>query len=240
MRLRLLAASAAASALLVLAGCATSAGSGGSTPDPEPSSSATDDMVDTELAAAWLDAGRAVGIVTWGSSSCVPYGEASVDGDTLSVTLTDPVGAACTRDYVPRATVVALPEGVDATEDLEVVVAGDTYSGSVDLDGLDTSLVAEGMTEYEPSAGWTDADGLFVILTWGSSGCVPVVEEVVESAEGELTVVFADPPADQVCTMDMAPRGTVAYVETPSEDSATELVLAGAEFDDVQVSILPN
>ena len=31
-------------------------------------------------------------------------------------------------------------------------------------------------TDFEPSAGWTDQDGMFVLLTWGSSTCPPVVD----------------------------------------------------------------
>ncbi|GAA3635293.1 hypothetical protein GCM10022200_18250 [Microbacterium awajiense] len=236
MRLRTLAAAAAASALLLLAGCATSPGGGDATTGPSPS----DDPAAAELAAAWLDSGRAVGLVTWGSSTCQPTAIVEPEGQTLRVELVDDAQAACTRDYVPRATVLGVPEDVDATENLEIIVTGDAYSGRVELDGLDPEYVVEGMTDYEPSAGWTDIDGMFVILTWGSSGCPPVLEDVTETAEAEITATFADPPADQVCTADMAPRGTVAYVDALSEDSDVELVLVGDGYDSVRVPILPD
>jgi hypothetical protein len=51
-------------------------------------------------------------------------------------------------------------------------------------------------------------------------------------------VTFETPPADQVCTMDMAPRATVAFVEGLEEDVDVSLVLAGSpELDNVRVPI---
>ncbi|WP_156378852.1 hypothetical protein [Microbacterium sp. Root61] len=232
---RLLAVSAAIGlAAFALAGCATPAGA------PNSSGAPSAPVVgDTELDAAWLDDGRAVGIVTQGSSTCVPTaGEPTYDAATatLTVELTDPEGAACTRDLVPRASLVSLPAGVDPTKDLEIVVTG-TYAGDTDLDG-DPGLTGKAgdMTEYLPSAGWFD-DGGFLILSWGSSSCVPVLEDVVATTPLEVTATFQTPAADQVCTADMAPRVTVAGVTGVDDDFDVQLILTGGEFDNIKVRI---
>jgi hypothetical protein len=217
-----------------LAGCA-------SNPAAAPSATpTTSDGTEVEIDAAWLDDGRIVGLVTTGSSTCVPAAdEATLEADgSLAVTLVEPdADTACTRDLVPRVTLVEVPEGVDPSQDLAITVTGDGYSGSTDLEGVD-GLVGGGMTDYLPSAGWTDTDGQFVLLTWGSSSCVPVISDVVASGPAEMMVTFETPAADQVCTMDMAPRATVAFVEGLEEDGDVSLVLAGSpEFDNVRVPI---
>lgn len=218
----------------VLAGCASSPSA---TPSSTPS---TGDSTQAEIDAAWLDDGRIIGLVTTGSSTCVPAAdEATLQADgSLAVTLVEPdADTACTRDLVPRVTLVEVPEGVDPSEDLAITVTGDGYSGSADLEGVE-GLTGGGMTDYLPSAGWTGTDGQFVLLTWGSSTCVPVVSDVAASGPAEVTVTFQTPPADQVCTMDMAPRATVAFVEGLEEDVDVSLVLAGSpEFDNVRVPI---
>ena len=80
--------------------------------------------------AAWLDDGRIIGLVTMGSSGCVPAAEEATleDDGTLSVTLVEPdADTACTADFVPRVTLVEVPEGVDPAEDLAITVTGDGY-----------------------------------------------------------------------------------------------------------------
>jgi hypothetical protein len=217
-----------------LAGCASQAASA-------PSSSPTDDAGEEfEMDAAWLDDGRIIGLVTMGSSGCVPMAEeATLEADgSLSVTLVEPeADTVCTTDYAPRVTLVEVPEGVDPAEDLAITVTGDGFTATTELEGA-AGLEGGGMTEYLPSAGWTETDGQFVLLTWGSSSCVPVIEKVEASGPAEVTVTFQTPPADQVCTMDMAPRATVAFVEGLEEDSDVSLVLTGSpEFDNVTVPI---
>ncbi len=217
-----------------LAGCA-------STPATAPSSTpTTGDSTEVEIDAAWLDDGRIIGLVTTGSSTCVPAAdEATLQADgSLAVTLVEPdADTACTRDLVPRVTLVEVPEGVDPAKDLAITVTGDGYSGSTDLEGVD-GLAGGGMTDYLPSAGWTDTDGQFVLLTWGSSSCVPVIADVAAPGPAEVTLTFESPAADQVCTMDMAPRATVAVVDGLEEDSDVSLVLTGsAEFDNVRIPI---
>jgi hypothetical protein len=217
-----------------LAGCATPAAS---TPSSSPT---TGDSTEVEIDAAWLDDGRIIGLVTVGSSTCVPAADdATLQADgSLAVTLVEPdADTPCTRDLVPRVTLVEVPEGVDPSEDLAITVTGDGYSGAAELDGVD-GLSGGGMTDYLPSAGWTDTDGQFVLLTWGSSSCAPVIAEVAASAPAEVTVTFETPAADQVCTADMAPRATVAFVEGLEEDSDVSLVLAGTpEFDNIRIPI---
>lgn len=192
---------------LLLAGCAT-----GSTGPASGGSSAPTASTELELQAGWLDGGRQIALVTQGSSSCVPMvSDATLQADgTLAISLEDaPADQVCTADFAPRVSLAAAPEGVDATKALAIVVT-DAHGarGEVELAGA-TGLVAP--TENAPSAGWVSADS-FALLTWGSSSCAPVVQDVAASAPTSVTVTFATPPADQMCTMDMAPR--VALVST--------------------------
>ncbi|MFB7891578.1 hypothetical protein ACFC1I_05205 [Microbacterium sp. NPDC056044] len=225
----------------LLTACATPAGSTGTTPTP--ASTGTDDSSkEQDVDAAWLDGGRMIGVVTQGSSTCVPVADEAtyVDG-VMKVTLVEPEGdKACTRDFVPRVTLVGVPEGVDPAKGVEIEVTGDGWHGDTDLDGVE-GLTAGGETDYLPSAGWTDVDGQFVILSWGSSSCAPAVENTEATSATEVTVTFVTPPADQVCTMDMAPRGVVTAVNgLEDEDAGTFAILTGAEFDNVRIPVYPN
>lgn len=215
-----------------LSGCATpTAGS------PTP----TDRPADAEVSAAWLDDGRSIGLVTLGSSTCVPWAEsATLEGDVLVVGLADSdPDAACTADFAPRATVLSVPDGVDPGDDLRIRVGGDGISGETTLGGVAGLAGPGGETDYLPSAGWTSTAGQFVLLTWGSSTCVPVISGVAATAAAEVTVTFETPPADQVCTMDMAPRGTVVQVDGLEKPDGAEAVLTGSpEFDDIRIPLL--
>ena len=226
----------------VLTACAT--GSGGTAPSASAGSDSDDDdsSSEQEVGAAWLDGGRAIGIVTQGSSTCIPTAEETTYADgVLNVTLVEVSGdTACTADLVPRVSLASVPGDVDPTKDLEVKVTGDGWTGDTDLSGVD-GLTTGGETDYLPSAGWTDTDGQFVILTWGSSTCLPVIENTEATSDTEITVTFMTPPADQVCTMDMAPRGTVASVlEGPDDESDVFAILTGAEFDNIRIPIIAN
>ncbi len=226
--------------LLALAGCTTAPASPGSS-----SSVPTGGEVsEVEVDATWLDDGRMIGIITYGSSTCIPVVEdaALQDNGTFAVILADPdEDTACTRDMVPRVTLVeALPD-MDPAVDLEITVAGEGFTGDTELDavqGLDPSNTA---SEYAPSAGWIDTDDSFVIVTWGSSTCVPVVESTAVSGSAEVTVMFATPPADQVCTMDMVARALITSVsglgDDSDGDSGITAVLVGDDFDSVRVPI---
>ncbi|WP_103663384.1 hypothetical protein [Microbacterium sp. CJ77] len=226
--------------LLALAGCTTAPASPGSS-----SSVPTGGEVsEVEVDATWLDDGRMIGIITYGSSTCIPVVEdaALQDNGTFAVILADPdEDTVCTADMVPRVALVeALPD-MDPAVDLEITVAGDGYTGDTELDavqGLDPSNTA---SEYAPSAGWIDTDDSFVIVTWGSSTCVPVVESTAVSGAAEVTVTFVDPPADQVCTMDMVPRALITSVsglgDDSDGDSGITAVLVGDDFDNVRVPI---
>lgn len=207
--------------VLLLAGCATATPSGGS--------SSSGDAVELEVEAGWLDGGRQIALVTWGSSGCIPTAsDVAVQADgAVAVTLDEGAAdKACTADYGPRVTLVGVPDGVDAAQEVSLVVTDRKGGrGETDLDAFAGAAVEE----YAPSAGWVD-DGMFAVLTWGSSSCAPRVQDV--SAEGEIvTVAFVDPPADQVCTMDMAPRAVLAQTPDASDD-ATQVTLTGggAEF----------
>lgn len=217
---------------LALVGCASAAGG------PPPASETI--APDPDLGAAWLDSGRMVGLVTLGSSTCVPGvdGEAAVDGDgVLHVELAMPRATQpCTADLVPRVTLVDLPDGVDPEEDLQIEVSGDEYFGLVQLDGV-PGLDPSGETDYQPSAGWATAPNQFVILTWGSSTCLPQMEDIAATAPAEVTVSYVTPPSDQICTDDMAAQGAVTAVTGLEEDSGVELVLAGGTFLGLRVPI---
>ena len=221
-------------AALLMAGCTSSPGATSPTSSSAPQESGTPaPTTGDEVEAAWLDDGRMFAIVTQGSSTCIPAVETvTADGQTVTVALavTEGEDAACTADFAPRASVGALPEGVDPTEDVEFVVTLDGRTDDVDLDG-DAALtgVPGSPTEYAPSAGWLD-DGSLVLLTWGSSSCAPVVEAVEGSgATGTVTFTTAE---DQVCTMDMAPRATlIAFGDDQVDDDDFQLTLVGANLD---------
>jgi hypothetical protein len=234
-RLPLAGLGALAIASLALAGCASSAG--GPT-----SVSATPQQTieaDPDLGAAWLDGGRMVGLVTLGSSTCVPgiADEAEYTDGVLHVELAPPAGdTACTRDLVPRVTLVGVPADVDPQENLQIEVTGDEYFGQVELEGV-PGLEASGETDYEPSAGWATTKGQFVILTWGSSTCIPEIEDVAATGPAEVTVTYVTPPDDQVCTMDMVPRGAVTAVNDLEENADVELILTKGGFLGIKVPI---
>ncbi|MFL2001041.1 hypothetical protein [Microbacterium sp. A1-JK] len=236
----------AAAALLLLAGgglaaCATPTGSGASSETPAASpSSETSTPVDADIDAAWLSGGTMIAVLTRGSSTCVPVASdvAFADG-VLSVELADPpADQACTRDFVLRAFAVVVPEGVDPAEDIEIAVSGSEASGSVELAGVAGLVPSDGLQDGGvPTAGWSSADGVFALLTWGSSGCPPVVQDALVSAPGEITVTLAESPADRICTSDFAPRVTLGEVPGIESDTAYELVLQGDGLDGTRVPI---
>jgi len=96
---------------------------------------------------------------------------------------------------------------------------------SADLDAL--AEAPQGQTEYTPSAGWFDDEGI-VLLTWGSSSCPPVVNDV-QSTDAGATVTFQE--VDGVCTMDLAPRVTPILLPQEAADGAFELTLVGGGLD---------
>lgn len=213
---------------LLLAGCA----SGAAVPASSGSASETPIGGEIRTEAGWLDGGRFIGIVTDGSSTCVPTAtDATVQADgTLAVTLDNgPADKACTADMVPRVSLVGVPEGVDPTKDLDIVVTmAQGGRGDADLDGLDASQVKTGETDYLPSAGWVDDDQI-AILTWGSSTCAPVVGDVTASDPKNVMVTFAD-LGDKPCTMDMAPRATLISVAgLDVDDDGASVTLSGGD-----------
>lgn len=217
---------------LALAACATPAGGPSEAPSepPTPTPAAETDAA-TELHAAWLDAGRAVAVVTYGSSTCLPAVEdVQGEGSSVTVVISEPEDGPCTMDYVPRATYIGLPAGVDIDDGLTVVVTG-AFEGTVKLDDEDDLTGTPGeSTDYAPSAGWFDKTG-FVVLTWGSSSCAPGVASVEATGDEALALTFADFPDDQVCTMDMGPRVAVAAVSDGfGDEDDVELTLSGADI----------
>lgn len=219
---------------LLLAGCASGAPSTTGSATPEPSAT----TVTTEVAAAWLDGGAQIAVLVPGSSTCLPMAEeATYEAGVLSVSLVDPADTACTRDLVLRGIAVAAPAGVDPAQALTVEVAGSGYTGSVELPGVAGMTPTDGLMDGLPSAGWTTQAGSFALLTWGSSSCRPQLQDASVTAPGEISVTFATPPADQVCTADMAPRVTVvdvpdvepgvAYTAVLSGDGSTAVPIAG-------------
>ena len=224
----------AASLVVALAGCAelepTSApipsaeASGGSSTDPSEAPS-------TDPAAAWLDGGRAIALVTWGSSStaCAPKAaDVTAEGQTVTVALAGPpADTACTADFAPRATYVAVPDGVETTKDVTLSFRGDQFSGRVTLPGR-TSSASGGAEDMMPSAGWFASDGI-VLLTWGSSSCPPVVQDVAEK-DGGATVSFVT-DTTRACTRDLAPRLTVLEVTAPQDPTGFTLTLKGDGLD---------
>jgi hypothetical protein len=227
-------------AALLVAGCTAGPGSQTPTSSPAPSADSNDDANDVE--GTLLDDGRMFAVITWGSSTCVPQvDEVTGSGQNVTVTLVEPKGddgaeKACTADMAPRASVGALPEGVDPTSDVTLQVTYGDLAEDVDLDGNAAFAGKPGSsTEFTPSAGWFD-DSSLVLLTWGSSSCPPVVESLEGSGStGTVTFVTDDTKA---CTMDMAPRATIiSFGDDEIDDDGFTLTLVGGGLEgDVEVS----
>jgi hypothetical protein len=133
-------------ALLLATGCGSGDAGGSATTEPPASTeTATTEPLDLtagssvvglpgDLAAPPVDAAAGAArttdptllyVVTFGSSTCplVPDPIATSTGEgAVEVTFPEPGDGACTADYVPATTVVALPEGVDGAGDLVVTV----------------------------------------------------------------------------------------------------------------------
>lgn len=189
--------------------------------EPPPRTSAPEESA-MRPAAAWLDAGRMIGVVTRGSSSCVPSaGEATASGQEISVTLTDQTGGACTADLASRASEVAVPVGVDPHQPVTVHLTYLDQTIDLTLDGNTELTGTPGEeTDYQPTAGWFD-DGGIALLTWGSSSCRPQVANIDETADG---IVATFTTHQGVCTMDMAPRVTVLHVGQVGRDRSLTLI----------------
>ena len=182
---------------------------------------------DPDLGAAWLDGGRMIGLVTLGQLDLRPRSpkRPTLDGDgvlDVDARRRPRPTSACTTDLVPRVTLVGRARGRRPRAGPRD--RGDratSYIGEIELDGV-AGLAGGGETDYLPSAGWADVEGQFVILTWGSSSCVPVIEDVAATGPAEVTVTYETPPDDQVCTMDMAPAPRSPPSTTSRRDSDVE------------------
>lgn len=205
MRIRLFAALAGSFVVATaLAACATPAAG-----DAAPGGGADAVAPAPRVDAGWLDGGATIGVVTYGSSSCRPeVSQVTEEGGVIIVALREPAADACTDDLVARALEVPVPEGVDASTDQQV---------RVELEGARTDIALPAyrggpVTEFEPSATWI-GDHVIALRTWGSSSCPPVVEDTRVASPASVVVRFETPPADQVCTMDMAPQLTLVQLD---------------------------
>ena len=214
----------AASLSIALAGCAQLE----PVAAPVPTGSAPAEP-STDPAAAWLDGGRGIGLVTYGSSSlaCTPaVQDVATDGQTITVMLAEPdPEAVCTADFAPRGTYVAVPEGVDPSKDVTLSFDGAGAQGRLTLTG---SSALGAPRQGAPTAGWFSPSGI-LLLTWGSSTCRPVVSDVAEEKVGATVTFQTD--ATQMCTMDFAPRITVLGVTPPADPSDYTLALKGDHLD---------
>lgn len=193
-----------------LAGCATATPSSGADATPQATETPAGEL--TEFDAAWLDGGRQVGLVTQGSSTCIPTAEdVSYADGVLQLTLADVSDGPCTMDYVPRVSLVPVPDDVDPSANLAIEVSGD-YVGEMVLPGVE-GLAAESPSEQLPSAGWTTTDGTFIVLLWGSSGCPEYITTAEVSGDAAISVSLSDQPADKVCTADIAPNPQLTTVD---------------------------
>lgn len=222
---------------LLAAGALTGCASGQAGPTPTGGATGSETPVEIiDVSAAWLDGGAMIGVILERSSSCRPFPDAVTHEEgVLRVSLMES-GSACTTDLTPPGVAVTLPKGVDSAEDLRVEVRGAGYEGVAELPGVPDLVPGGGLEGGRPSAGWADA-GTFALLTWGSSSCVPQVASAAVTGAEELVVTFVTPPADQVCTADMAPRVTVVEVPGATAGSTYEAVLAGDSFDGIRLPI---
>lgn len=228
--LALLAAVTAVSLTALLGGCAGS--SSGSAPSEDPA-----ETLDTDLGAAWLDGGRMVGLITQGSSTCVPTAEGEYADGVLQVTLTDVSEGACTSDFAPRVSLVAVPEDVDPSANLVIEVTGAGFGGEVTLPGVD-GLAFESVSEQTPSAGWTTAEGGVIVLLWGSSGCPELVTATEVTGDAAATATLSGVEEDKVCTADYAPNPQLTAIDGLGGVQDVQLTISGPVGESFTTTIL--
>jgi hypothetical protein len=216
-----------------LAGCSSSSGGTAQTAEP----AETDSGVITELDAAWLDGGRMIGLITQGSSTCIPTAEdVSYADGVLQVNLVDDAEGVCTADFAPRVSLVAVPDDVDASENLAIEVTGG-YTGEVTLPGVE-GLVFESTSDQTPSAGWTTTGGTFIVLLWGSSGCPEAITTAEITGDAAITVSLSGVPADKACTAYIAPNGQITVVDGLGGVADVVLTLTGPAMEPFTTTIL--
>jgi len=231
------AAGLAAVAVLALSACVTGALVDPASPDDAvPGGDETEQVM---IEAAWLDGGRSIGIVTEGSSTCVPAaGDVTVESDgTLAVTFEEPDAATpCTADFAPRVSLVSVPDGVDPAKNVEISVTGAGFDGGTTLTGV-PGLVVDGSTEFTPSAGWTNVHGTFIVLLWGSSTCKEYITATEVTGAASVSASLSGIPADKVCTADLAPNPQLAFADGLEGVEGVELTLQSATTDDLTIPI---
>lgn len=157
--------------------------------------------------AGWLDGGATIGVATYGGAMCMAEVEdVRLDDGVLVVGLQRSAEALCLDGA--RALEVPVPESVDPTTDQRIRVEFEDARTDIDLPAYRGGPV----TEFEPSATWI-GNHLIALRTWGSSSCPPVVEDARVASPASVVVRFATPPADRVCTMDMAPQLTLVQLD---------------------------
>jgi hypothetical protein len=214
----------------MLTGCATSSSSSAPSQDPA-------ETLDTNLDAAWLDGGRMVGLITQGSSTCVPTAEGEYADGVLQVTLTDDAEGPCTADFAPRVSLIAVPDDVDPSANLVIEVSGAGFGGEVTLPGVE-GLAFESTSEQVPSAGWTTSEGTLVVLLWGSSGCPESVTATEITGEAAATATLSRVPADKACTADIVPNPQLATIDGLAGVPEVQLTLTGPAAEPFTTTIL--
>ena len=237
MRTRLILTASVLGLAALLSGCATTASTSPTqSPDASAAPTAPEETTspESDMTAGWLAAGTTVGIVTIGSSTCVPVVEsATASGDTVTVTLADPpADQPCTRDLQARITGVGIPDGVDTTAPLTLDVTYNDVTATIDLEASEATGTP---TDMGPSAGYVGA-GTIGLVTYGSSTCVPAVESAEPGDDpAHLTVTFTTPEANQPCTMDYVPRITTIHADA----GVTTLTVVDAGTE-TSVDVLSN
>lgn len=126
----------AASAAILLSGCAATPSGAITDYSGWPSTvDQSDQSSDGTPTALWLEDGKKLAVVNFGSSSCPPIGtgisvvHSASEGNEVKITLaTIPADRACTMDLVPHTTEFWTPESVSTARPLLVDVGGTTVT----------------------------------------------------------------------------------------------------------------
>jgi len=90
---------------------------------PERTTGIDTSVTDGKPGAAWQGDGAQLAIVTWGSSSCLPYVNtiAVGGGNSLTVDIQD-AGGVCTADFGPRTTIINVPSAIDRSRETHLTL----------------------------------------------------------------------------------------------------------------------